>query len=826
MVFFCLPILSLICFSTKYCKAQNYEPSPRSSHSATLIQDRIYYFGGQIANDQYDDKDFFYLDLPLSFQSNRVSFVNYSKFETNITIPSIYKPTNVLGGEMGNRIYLFGGYVKNDSIFLNDQVYTIDVVDKQSSWSVIVNDTLTNIDTWPSGRESLAAVIDKQGRMYIWGGWGITDKTIYIFDTKTNIWKKNLPEDAPNSRAAYTATILNDGRIIYIGGIISSTYVQADIQEMAPIQPNNPRSSHSAILAPDGHNIIIYGGENIDIETSLLVLNTDLFTWSYPLISNQGPDYIPNTHTANLYKNYMIISFGTRRGKPSSDIDILDISNLNNVTWIARNSKFFNIQYGIASYNSTDSNTYQNSTNNVSSNDTFQNDKNSNPAIIIGSIVGGVVVIADDSNDYYPPPRIAHSATIIGDRLYYFGGQKSDNIYYNDLSYLDLNKTLTQNKLFFVSVSSLSTTIPGIFKPASVAIGSNKKTILFFGGYVRPINSDSDPVLSNQIYSINLENDLKPTWAVTGSNSSALPSPRENVPSIINDKGQMYIWGGWGITDKAMYILDTNKLTWQKSTPANAPDTRSFSPGVLLPDGRIIFIGGYDGNYMASDSQQLLIYNTITDEWKQEGTINIAPANPIHKHTAVLAPDKQHIIIYGQISNKTSVTVLDTNTFLWSVPTMNQGPLYIPDGHSATMYKNYMIISFGIRLNPSSEVSIADVSDPKNINWLKLDGTLPLNSSSNSTSSKTLNSAPTSSSNKGSDQINNTSTTTTDGKSNQKAVILGIIGVVVGLGIMSLFVTLYFRKRRLKKLQGNSENLPEVVNLRQDLNENLSEVVN
>ncbi|CAG8700772.1 2575_t:CDS:2, partial [Gigaspora rosea] len=77
----------------------------------------------------------------------------------------------------------------------------------------------------------MKAVMNDDGNIYIFGGYqvnytvGTTNHGAYlnkmnVFNTKTLTWSSlNLITNVPTPRASYTATLLNNSLIIYIGGL-------------------------------------------------------------------------------------------------------------------------------------------------------------------------------------------------------------------------------------------------------------------------------------------------------------------------------------------------------------------------------------------------------------------------------------------------------------------------------------------------------------------------------------------------------------------------------------------------------------------------------
>ncbi|CAG8549621.1 6597_t:CDS:2 [Ambispora gerdemannii] len=296
----------------------------------------------------------FYLDLAVNFTTNSPSYTKIDKF---INFPQIQYAADYA---IDSGIILFGGRRPDSGTYQDsDTLYMINISNANASatWS----SASTNRTDNPSARTNIRTVIDDKGKLYIWGGMvnlkGYYDKTMYIYDTKESSWARVTPPNAPEPRFSYSATLLPDGRIIFIGGNVTSSNnsVSADVNQVliydtnvtqaSPWKVSNAkndtmipnRRGHAAVLASDGYSIIIYGGigkPSIDTSTALFVLDTRTFIWKQINGINQ-PTRIPAYATATLFQKYMIIAFGDYNvaAKGSSDLTILKIEN-DTYTWV------------------------------------------------------------------------------------------------------------------------------------------------------------------------------------------------------------------------------------------------------------------------------------------------------------------------------------------------------------------------------------------------------------------------------------------------------------------------------------------------------------
>ncbi|CAG8664480.1 7241_t:CDS:2, partial [Ambispora gerdemannii] len=334
----------------------------RYAHNANLIDSRIYYLGGIDERDKLLD-DFFFLDVSGGTNFNDYSFQNFPVDRAN---PGISWGATIT--TQHSIIYLYGGLKANNEVWqLANNSYSIDVKN-----SPLWTEKEIPLETGPAGRRSMTSIIDKAGIMYVFGGSnqtinGVTrgnyDRTMYKFDTATGLWSQApLRTSGIDSTTLpgfdYSATLLDDGKNIYIGGQLANG-VYLDMNKIWSYNTINDqwtlnraggisvtaRASHSAVLANDRTSIIIYGGwgepNPITDDQALIILDTTTWTWSKPSITN--PSLTRHAHTATLYKNYMIVAFGAHQDKfdsqiiSSNFISILDISKFKWVTSIDNN---------------------------------------------------------------------------------------------------------------------------------------------------------------------------------------------------------------------------------------------------------------------------------------------------------------------------------------------------------------------------------------------------------------------------------------------------------------------------------------------------------
>ncbi|GBB98156.1 hypothetical protein RclHR1_03150019 [Rhizophagus clarus] len=334
-------VFDVICFT----------PPPRFAQTSALIGNKIYYMGGVVPLPEPIISDFFYLDTSIlsSTDSTTLPWTELTGLDNLFTSWG----TAVAGGANKDLFVLFGG----------------NMTPAENSSLVIVYDTSSN--TWskptisapqgePARKIKTQAVVDSTGKMYIFGGSTSPDldnslvNDMSILDTVNWSWSTGTQNGAPDARSDYSATILNNGVIVYIGGSnLNNRYVPmsqintydtnsatwANIVSTGDIP--SPRGGHSAVLTPDGR-IIIYGGAfSISADGQYTAATPDMavldttnnnFVWSQPKAGGTAPPQVAY-HSASLVGDYMVVSFGNITNKgPSPNVYVLDTKDSYN--WV------------------------------------------------------------------------------------------------------------------------------------------------------------------------------------------------------------------------------------------------------------------------------------------------------------------------------------------------------------------------------------------------------------------------------------------------------------------------------------------------------------
>ncbi|CAB4491724.1 unnamed protein product [Rhizophagus irregularis] len=335
----------------------------RFTHNAHLIDNKLWFFGGgtMINGILSPTGDVFYIDLTKPFDTTNVPYVAKaaSPFSCAWCLSAI-------GGVNQSKIFFFAGLmVRQDlpNVLTTSMIYSFDI--KTQTWSpapAMKGMAYTR-------RRELQPVTDKDGKIYMFGGGSdmlLGFQTIQVYNTMSilnsvdNTWTAGPLIYPPLSKIDYTATLLPNGDIVYIGG--SQTDVNAihfDVISMNKIdiydtigntwstmtatgETITERTGHTAVLNKKGE-IIIFGGVYaptlVASQPQIAVLDTSVnpFRWSIPIVNSKEMNPPPLIfHTANLVENYMIVAFGniTRSNANEGQSDQLYVLDINTFTWV------------------------------------------------------------------------------------------------------------------------------------------------------------------------------------------------------------------------------------------------------------------------------------------------------------------------------------------------------------------------------------------------------------------------------------------------------------------------------------------------------------
>ncbi|KAF0526944.1 galactose oxidase [Gigaspora margarita] len=332
--------------------------------------------------------------------------------------------------------------------------------------------------------------------------------------------------------------------------------------------------------------------------------------------------------------------------------------------------------------------------------------------------------------------RVAQTSSLVNNKLYFFGGLSGDT-FTNETWYLDLSNS------FNVSMPPWhkgQETLVAVGFASSCVSPIDNSSVFLIGGNMLLANNASAPFYPSEVYKFDSKNSYWRPVNVIGYNNSF--TSRYIMQAIIDNDGKIFIFGGRNtdinisdinITTSAwyndMHMLDITSLKWSTlNISQNVPLPCIAYAAVLLPTDEIIYIGGVEllllGNPRLVDIKMVRLFNTKSFTWSTK-QITGASIDSRGGHTAVLTQNGSIIIYGGSTINYTQVApdlmVLDINNWEWSIPNIPQtnAPQLLTH-HSAAIYENYMIVSFGRIVSQLSPATINGINilDIRNYTWV------------------------------------------------------------------------------------------------------------
>ncbi|CAI2187426.1 14844_t:CDS:2 [Funneliformis geosporum] len=312
----------------------------------------------------------------------------------------------------------------------------------------------------------------------------------------------------------------------------------------------------------------------------------------------------------------------------------------------------------------------------------------------------------------------------------------------------------------------------------------------------------SDPVSGVNITNEQtlLEYDIqKDEWNATAMSGAPQLNGRVKFGLLSDNKGMAYLHGGYNYYNYTYlgdtYLFDNYFNSWTALPVPIIPIIADDFAAVLLNDGRLVIIGGYENNVPTHRPiSQLEILNTIDDNWSRQIVLQPKEMTDHRRyHTSTLLPNGD-IVIIGGVNVVPNVVILETTKNQWRIPLVSGMEPPLLNRHCAELVENrYIFIMFGIRTDGqySNKLFILDTT---NYSWIT---NFTPNALSASTPKPTLSPSHTQSTVSGSIKALNISIT----------VIIIIVALVFSIALIGSFVFCYKkRKNRLASVTTQAEN--------------------
>ncbi|WP_224371631.1 kelch repeat-containing protein [Hyalangium versicolor] len=193
------------------------------------------------------------------------------------------------------------------------------------------------------------------------------------------------------------------------------------------------------------------------------------------------------------------------------------------------------------------------------------------------------------------------------------------------------------------------------------------------------------------------------SWSPTGS----LSTTRYRHTATLLPDGRVLVSGGlvpderwpWEYAYRTAEVYDPATGTW--SLTASMAEERAGHTATLLPDGKVLVVGGNSSSSLAAE-----LYDPATDTWSPTGST----AQRRTSHTATLLPNGK-VLVAGGSSSSLTAELYDPATGTWS-PTSSMASAH--SRHTATLLPNGKVLVVG---GGSSSPLAAELYDPATGTW-------------------------------------------------------------------------------------------------------------
>ncbi|KAF0557942.1 galactose oxidase [Gigaspora margarita] len=316
---------------------------------------------------------------------------------------------------------------------------------------------------------------------------------------------------------------------------------------------------------------------------------------------------------------------------------------------------------------------------------------------------------------FSPDGRFGQASVLIGDKLYFFGGNTMNPSITNQVFYLNLSSSF--NTLLPPWSQITISPIPILLVSTIPCLSTDGSTVFLVGGASQdPLNASSTYIRPPaSVYAFNFNNSQWTTPNIDNFNSTFLG--RVFITGIGNSDGKYYFFGGYKstlleTTTRFYYndtnIFDTKTMKWLTLTLPNTLLGRALYSAVLK-DNLIIYTGGV-GYYNTFDMNEIPVFDTVTLQWLFMEVLGDSIESR-SGHSAVLTQDGL-IIIYGGVGPthaqvQPDIAILNVSfiPYTWKAITDKapQSLMY----HSSTLYGIYMIAAFGAKVGIGISVAVA-----------------------------------------------------------------------------------------------------------------------
>ncbi|WII70535.1 kelch repeat-containing protein [Bdellovibrio sp. 22V] len=479
-----------------------------------------------------------------------------------------------------------------------------------------------------------------------------------IYDPETGVWSQAA--SLPQERLSHTATLLQNGKVLFIGGAINNVITTACLATASLYDPSTDtwssaaslttgRCFHTATLLPDGR-VMVAGGRtenSISLVTANYISSVEIYnpttnTWA----SAASMTAQRANHSAIVLKSGKVFIVG---GRNTSTLVTTALYTPSSNTWAA----------GPSLTKSRKDHTT-----------TLLPD---GKVVIIGGM-DNLTLLADttvydptagavgsfSNGPAMPAVRKLHTATLVGNRVFVVGGGSDTSTYQDTMIY---DPAANQWETFASLKSSTR-----YLHTANIA----GKYLVILGGL--PGTNYNSPVTTPEKLDIS---------GFLWKSEASLSIARFIPTAALLKNGKVLVAGGVYTSPSLGYpvtteIFDPVTNTWSTGADSTAPRARATA--TVLQNGKVLVVGGQDSANILNTTD---IYDPDSNTWTAGPLLTKARSG----HTATLLPNGKVLVLggtgdFGGSIRPAEVEIYDPDTNTWSLGANMPTPCYYP---SATL---------------------------------------------------------------------------------------------------------------------------------------------
>lgn len=321
---------------------------------------------------------------------------------------------------------------------------------------------------------------------------------------------------------------------------------------------------------------------------------------------------------------------------------------------------------------------------------------------------GNEILIQRDSAEIFDPAtqtwsgtgslgtaRSSHTATLLQDGTVMVAGG-------NATSATPFSATLANVEIFDPETGTWSAS-----GSLSVSRSSHGATRLVDGRVAVIGGGTRNSILFTPVSSIEIYDPNSGNWSTAGNLNTA----RFGATGTLLPDGRILVVGGNSGTFAvaSSEIFDPGSGVTFSGAPLQSP--RDGHTATMLPGGRILICGGSDGSFYRAAAE---IYDPSSSSWQRVNDFSTGRA----LHTATLLPDGRVLIAGGEpgfgAPSIASAELYDPETDSWSVA---DSLATARKEHTATLLPDGRVLVVGGRANNSGILSSAEIYDPSTGTW-------------------------------------------------------------------------------------------------------------